>query len=143
MYVFGGYTGREHSNRTYVFDPAANTWALCRIGGGPGPCARRRQCTVRVGTRVFVFGGTCPQGNQQQNLVDLCDLHVLDYGRPPACGRPIADVSLCTLCSMSVIAHNRQPALARYCPRNVCEYVRAMCEPNSITPPAHSHLVNG
>jgi hypothetical protein len=126
MYIFGGFSGRHqcHYNQTYEFDPGevaesgpdrryfldTNKWTLCHVLGA-APTPRRRQCTVRVRDRVFLFGGTwfgwlnwedkcmyrvfspsatggprqppSPGGGSnamQRYLIDLCDLHVLDYG---------------------------------------------------------------
>lgn len=62
MYIFGGYSSIEnkHYNDLREFDTETNSWRLikplCGIDNIPLP--RRRQCTVIVGNRVFLFGGT-------------------------------------------------------------------------------------
>lgn len=87
MYIFGGYNGVRgmHFKDIYKFDPGTNKWTLVKVKG-KGPCARRRQCCCRIGTKVFLFGGTSPTSSgdnpteQDSNLMDHSDLHVLDLG---------------------------------------------------------------
>ncbi|CAI5453235.1 unnamed protein product [Caenorhabditis angaria] len=93
MYMFGGYLGSKniHYNELYCFEPMTSTWSIVGCFG-EYPSARRRHCTVVVGNRVFLFGGTMPSGcgNGAGNggiipqistsgLADLSDMHVLDY----------------------------------------------------------------
>ncbi|PIO57603.1 kelch repeat protein, partial [Teladorsagia circumcincta] len=59
MYIFGGYLGTQnmHYDDLFSFDPSTNHWEKIKTSGRM-PSARRRQCTVVVGSRVFLFGGT-------------------------------------------------------------------------------------
>ncbi|GMS81058.1 hypothetical protein PENTCL1PPCAC_3233, partial [Pristionchus entomophagus] len=85
MYVFGGFNGalNEHYNDLYEFDPKTEIWTKLETLGSP-PSERRRQCTIVTQDRVFLFGGTKPNGtettmiNPMFALTDLSDLHVLD-----------------------------------------------------------------
>lgn len=67
MYIFGGYSsvGDVHFNDLREFNPQNNEWRLmnpsCGIEHCPSP--RRRQCTVVVGDKVFLFGGTMQENN--------------------------------------------------------------------------------
>ncbi|XP_017089188.2 kelch domain-containing protein 3 [Drosophila bipectinata] len=62
IYVFGGYNGLldKHFNDLYTFDPRTKLWNLVR-GNGKAPTARRRQCAIVMGTKMFLFGGTSPR----------------------------------------------------------------------------------
>lgn len=129
MYMFGGYNGniKKHFNHMYRFNPVTFQWQKIRVPGGT-PCRRRRQCCCKVGTQVFVFGGTSPSVNHQANgddqemegtLQDLSDLHVLDL-----------DPSLKTLALLAVIRHK----LDTQClPQNLRWEIDAMTKPNVIT----------
>ncbi|CAD6196130.1 unnamed protein product [Caenorhabditis auriculariae] len=95
MYLFGGYLGTKnvHFGDLFCYDPKTSVWTYLRpFGECPAP--RRRQCTVLVGNRVFLFGGTMPNPkactpilssiepqtlNTAAGLADLADLYVLDY----------------------------------------------------------------
>ncbi|CAD5117904.1 DgyrCDS6649 [Dimorphilus gyrociliatus] len=87
IYIFGGYNSltREHMKDLLCFDSEFGTWLNVGkdIIGLEGPCARRRQVSCLVGSRVFIFGGTSPSGrydeNDQPNLLDHHDLHILDF----------------------------------------------------------------
>lgn len=59
LYIFGGFSGalNRHFDDMYEFDPVTCYWTKINPVG-LGPTARRRQCTVLVGHRVFLFGGT-------------------------------------------------------------------------------------
>lgn len=59
MYIFGGFFGTDnkHNNDLFEFNPEGNEWRKLSVRG-EGPCPRRRQCTVLIGDRVFLFGGT-------------------------------------------------------------------------------------
>uniref|UniRef100_A0A158PKZ1 Kelch domain-containing protein 10 n=1 Tax=Angiostrongylus costaricensis TaxID=334426 RepID=A0A158PKZ1_ANGCS len=59
MYIFGGYLGTQnmHYDDLFSFDPSTNHWEKIKTSGQM-PSARRRQCTVVVDSRVFLFGGT-------------------------------------------------------------------------------------
>lgn len=61
MYMFGGFNGTmsTHYDELWCYDPDLNKWTKMNpIALATPPCARRRQCTVVVGHRVFLFGGT-------------------------------------------------------------------------------------
>ena len=54
-----GFNGRtkEHKNDLWCLDTDTWTWSLVTPSGlGPNP--RRRQALVRVGDKIFLFGGT-------------------------------------------------------------------------------------
>ena len=54
-----GFNGRtkEHKNDLWCLDTDTWTWSLVTPPGlGPNP--RRRQALVRVGDKIFLFGGT-------------------------------------------------------------------------------------
>lgn len=97
LYILGGYNGLYdvHFDDMYKFNPIENCWTLVQPKGH-GPCARRRQCCCIVGDRLYVFGGTKPchddSDDAELNLIDLADLHVLDFVP-----------SLKTLCMMAVL----------------------------------------
>uniref|UniRef100_A0A914WUT0 Uncharacterized protein n=1 Tax=Plectus sambesii TaxID=2011161 RepID=A0A914WUT0_9BILA len=59
LYIFGGFSGvlNCYFDDIYEFDPVTSRWTKIKPVGS-GPTARRRQCTVLVDHRVFLFGGT-------------------------------------------------------------------------------------
>lgn len=59
MYIFGGYNSQvdQHYNDLYEFNPSNLKWRKIIAQGIP-PSARRRHCSVLLGSRVFSFGGT-------------------------------------------------------------------------------------
>lgn len=59
MYIFGGYLGTQnmHLGDLYEFDTTSSHWRRIHPHG-TGPSPRRRQCSVVVGDRVYIFGGT-------------------------------------------------------------------------------------
>jgi N-acetylneuraminic acid mutarotase len=81
VFMFGGYESKNsrHFSDLYRFDPQERTWTKLKPAG-QNPAARRRQCSVMVGNRLFLFGGTRPHETRRNMLVDLGDLNVLDYG---------------------------------------------------------------
>lgn len=81
--MFGGYESKNnrHFSDLHCFNPQYNTWTQLKPAGQNPPVARRRQCSVMVGSRLFLFGGTRPHQEKRTTLVDLGDLHVLDYGK--------------------------------------------------------------
>ncbi|CAM1301864.1 KLHDC3 (predicted) [Pycnogonum litorale] len=102
LYIIGGYNGDrgEHYGSIYCFDPEQNIWNVVKTKANC-VCARRRQCAVLVGSRLFLFGGTSPdprfvhsRGDIPEELIDHDDLHVLDL-----------QPSLKTLSLMSVIKY--------------------------------------
>jgi N-acetylneuraminic acid mutarotase len=84
LYILSGYNGIYdlHFDDMYKFNPAEYRWSVV-MTKGRGPCARRRQCCCLVQDRLYVFGGTRPCQNDSDeaefNLIDLADLHVLDF----------------------------------------------------------------
>lgn len=108
LYIFGGYNGnlQRHFNDLHRFDPVKNEWSRLETAGD-GPCPRRRQCCVLIGSKLYLFGGTSPtsiysshasslQTNYTQGppLEDHCDLYILDFAP-----------SLKTLASLQCIKH--------------------------------------
>ena len=92
LYIFGGYNGNlgRHFNDLHRFDPVKKEWYSVSTSGG-GPCPRRRQCCVLIGSKLYLFGGTSPISHYDDNssshhslyhsgpqLEDQCDLYVLD-----------------------------------------------------------------
>lgn len=113
LYIFGGYNSRlrNHYGTMYKFNPDNNIWSevVMNVGRVGPPCPRRRQISIIVGDRLFIFGGTSPSQKNSFNeydtnrrdmadhmdfeaLVDHSDLYVLDF-------RP----SLRTLCITAVL----------------------------------------
>ncbi|KAH7730868.1 Kelch motif family protein [Aphelenchoides avenae] len=124
MYIFGGYisTKDAHFNDTYAFNPTTCHWRLIEPAGAP-PLPRRRQCTVVVADRVFLFGGTMPQRAKKatNELLDLGDLHVLDIAP-----------NLQTLCLEAVLRHRLFPKYQHMLPMTLRNQLKYMTTPNSI-----------
>ncbi|XP_063426768.1 kelch domain-containing protein 3-like [Mytilus trossulus] len=100
LYIFGGYNGKfdYHFRDVLRFDPVHLHWSMVKLKG-KGPCARRRQCCCVIGNKVFLFGGTSPSvkpaipnQNNDSDLTDHSDLHVLDFAP-----------TLKTLCQIAVV----------------------------------------
>lgn len=141
LYIFGGFSGinNEHFNTLYEFNPATNTWSQMKpIGEGPTP--RRRQCSIVVGGRVFLFGGTCPSDMKSinniqsmnsnpmdRNLVDLSDLYVLEY-----------EPSLARLAELTIIKNKALEPLKSKLPWDVRLELEFMTLHNKITLPRRS-----
>ncbi|MFH4976445.1 hypothetical protein AB6A40_003154 [Gnathostoma spinigerum] len=132
IYIFGGYLGTEnkHFGDLWEYDPAKATWKLC-WPEGERPCPRRRQCTVLIGSRLFLFGGTRPCKDVKHDpfhsgLADLSDLYVLDYAP-----------SLKDLAAISII--NSDLFMTKDCPLPVeLQWdLLMMIKPNQITVPRH------
>jgi N-acetylneuraminic acid mutarotase len=125
MYLFGGFisTKNRHFNDVHVFDPKTNQWRRIEPHGSV-PSPRRRQCTVVVGDRVFLFGGTAPQKSQKvsNDLMDLGDLHVLDYAP-----------TLRTLCLEAVIKYDLVPSEENILPLTILNEIKYMRTPNKIS----------
>lgn len=132
MFTFGGYLGTEnrHLGDLWEYDPSTMRWrSLSPFGCGPSP--RRRQCTVLVGHRLFLFGGTMPskavkQDPSHSGLSDLSDLYVLDYSP-----------SLKSLSSMAVLKYRLDESYGYLLPRETRLELRMMTQPNKITSPRH------
>ncbi|KIH61474.1 hypothetical protein ANCDUO_08258 [Ancylostoma duodenale] len=115
-----------HYDDLFSFDPQTNHWEKIKTSG-PMPSARRRQCTVVVGSRVFLFGGTMPVKNSSgtpSGLADLADLYVLDYAP-----------SLKHLAAGVVLRNNFHKIYANYIPRDLNRELWAMTTPNAISTP--------
>ncbi|CAI4231647.1 unnamed protein product [Auanema sp. JU1783] len=135
MYIFGGFLGtkNEHYNDLYCYDPATCSWSKIKAPGllvAPSP--RRRQCTVVVGDRVFLFGGTMPLTGQTTGLVDLSDLHVFDYAP-----------SLFLISAQSLIRSGMSNSAQPYLPRDIIQQIRLLTTNNTISnPPVTRHEVS-
>ncbi|KAI6189582.1 hypothetical protein M3Y97_00024000 [Aphelenchoides bicaudatus] len=81
VYMFGGFESQnnKHFADLHCFNPQDNSWVQLKPAGSTCPVPRRRQCSVMVGTKLFLFGGTKPHETKRNSLVDLGDLHILDY----------------------------------------------------------------
>ncbi|KJH53729.1 kelch repeat protein [Dictyocaulus viviparus] len=128
MYIFGGYLGTQnmHYDDLFSFDPSTNHWEKIKTSGRM-PSARRRQCTVVVDSRVFLFGGTMPVKNPSgtpSGLADLADLYVLDYAP-----------SLKHLAAGVVLRHNLHKTYADHIPLDLSRELWAMTTPNAISTP--------
>ncbi|KAI1723517.1 kelch motif domain-containing protein [Ditylenchus destructor] len=125
MYLFGGYqsTNDIHFNDLYEYNPCGNEWRLLNPTGQLRPSPRRRQCTILVGNRVFVFGGTMPRvKNGNNGLIDLADLLVLDL-----------QPSLVTLCSEAMIRYNLHQSCDHLLPLSLRRDLHNMSTVNTIS----------
>lgn len=137
IYIFGGYNSKEgqHFNDLHRFDPNKQNWELVHPRGD-GPCPRRRQSCCIVASRMFLFGGTSPHENFEDNieddeldeiaatdrrLMDHNDLHVLDLSP-----------SLKTLCLLRVLELNLDGSCL---PFELQATLKVMVTPNNITRP--------
>ena len=84
---------RSYMNDLWLLDSQQWTWRQLRPHG-KGPEPRRKQSVCRVGSQIFLFGGTSPHegphvhftqeqlqfmpDNQPKNLIDHNDTYVLD-----------------------------------------------------------------
>uniref|UniRef100_A0A914WP69 Kelch domain-containing protein 3 n=1 Tax=Plectus sambesii TaxID=2011161 RepID=A0A914WP69_9BILA len=133
LYIFGGFSGalNRHFDDMYEFDPVPSRWTKINPVG-LGPTARRRQCTVLVGRRVFLFGGTKPSRAPKTNpltlqnnpLADLSDLFVFDYAP-----------SLKELAAMTVLNSGQYETLVSCLPRDLRNDLQLMTQPNRISGP--------
>lgn len=140
LLIFGGYNGyrREHMNDLWLLETSSWTWSEIKPSGyGPDP--RRRQNMQRVGSQIFLFGGTSPHegpqiaftpaqqqfmpDQQQNNLIDHNDVFVLDL-------KP----SLRTLCLVYVINH-RDFYNLKELPAGLRHDMDYMTKDNSISEP--------
>lgn len=139
--IFGGFNGRtkEHKNDLWCLDTDTWTWSLVNPPGlGPNP--RRRQALVRVGDKIFLFGGTSPyhgpplyfteeqlallpqqEGDASSKLMDHNDLFVLDMAP-----------SLKTLTIVSIIKNKLQ---IEGLPRTLMSEISNMTSSNCISKP--------
>lgn len=133
IYIFGGYNGQHdlHFKDIFKFDTTTYKWSLVNVRG-TGPCARRRQCCCKIGTKVYLFGGTSPTSQpsvdteeEEVGLMDLSDLHVLDL-----------EPSLKTLAKLAVLDYKLDTSCL---PRDISWELAAMTTPNVITRPVNSN----
>jgi N-acetylneuraminic acid mutarotase len=128
LWVFGGYNGilDLHFNDMHCFDPVTNIWRVVETHGTK-PKIRRRQSCIVIGTKMYLFGGTCPSNNAPNNsasptqLIDYNDTHVLDF-----------TPSLKTLSILAVVRHNIDQMEL---PREIRFEIRMMIQANSISRP--------
>lgn len=127
MYTFGGYQGtiNKHFNDLHCYDPNTGSWEVV-VPTGEFPSPRRRQCTVVIDQKLYLFGGTMPIGvtanNSASGLADLDDLHVLDF-----------QPSLETL-AMQQLIKLKDPRTAYYLPPVLWTQYENMTKPNTISP---------
>ncbi|KAG8193291.1 hypothetical protein JTE90_003778 [Oedothorax gibbosus] len=107
IYVIGGccpdyYAGVRHLNDVYKFNAESNFWTELNIkGDGPNP--RRRHCSVVIGDRLFLFGGSSPK---------TLNLLVIDT--------PLTDTRLIEESDLFIM--DLRPTLRRLCQLKVIEY---------------------
>ena len=139
--VFGGYDpkGPEHFDDLWLLDTNAKSWRKVIANGTQRPNKRRRQALVKVGSKIFLFGGTSPYqgppiqytpsqlGNipetseDTEKLVDHYDLFVLDL-----------NPSLLTLAKVEVMQHKLS---LENLPHSLRKEIEIQSKPNSISPP--------
>ncbi|XP_071832428.1 kelch domain-containing protein 3-like isoform X2 [Apostichopus japonicus] len=122
MYVFGGFNRVEntHFNDIYKLDLSSFEWSKVETTGVL-PRRRRRQCCVMVKDKMYMFGGTSPQSDDTDNLLDLADLHTLDFSP-----------SLKTMCKVSVLENHLNSSLL---PKSLQWELTAMQAASSICSP--------
>ncbi|XP_022094720.1 kelch domain-containing protein 3-like [Acanthaster planci] len=128
MYIFGGYNDitKMHYNDLYRLDLCNYEWSKV-MTSGQTPRNRRRQCCIVVQDHVIMFGGTSPKdtpipgGSDDENLMDLADLHILDFAP-----------SLKTLCKVAVIRYQLDISCL---PLDIRWELEAMTTDNSISQP--------
>ncbi|XP_017477425.1 PREDICTED: kelch domain-containing protein 3 [Rhagoletis zephyria] len=122
IYIFGGYNGLldQHFNDFYTFDPKSNCWNLIKPFGRP-PTARRRQVCIVKDTHMFLFGGTSPDPQNSNQLIDNNDTHLLDF-------QP-------TLRTLSILAVINYRLDTTWLPKKLKEEIRLLTQPNSLTRP--------
>ncbi|KAI6213859.1 Kelch repeat type 2 and Kelch repeat type 1 domain containing protein [Aphelenchoides besseyi] len=124
IYMFGGYESKSdrHFNDLYCFDPKTSTWSLMKPAGEKAPSARRRQCSVVVDNRLFLFGGTRPHEKRRGALIDLGDLYVLDY-----------ENKLSSICIDTLLRTKFYPKYAYLLPEHICQDIESMITPNELS----------
>ncbi|XP_067682381.1 kelch domain-containing protein 3-like [Haliotis asinina] len=129
LYIFGGYNGihENHFNDMYKLEPGKMKWSKVKVKG-QGPCPRRRQCCCRIGSCVYLFGGTSPKNPQitsthiplaETDLTDHSDLYVLDFSP-----------SLKILCELAVLEYKQDTS---FLPMNIRWELAAMTTNNNIS----------
>jgi len=124
VYMFGGFESKNnrHFSDLYRFNPQDNTWTQLKPAGQTSPSARRRQCSLMVGNRLFLFGGTRPHETKRTALVDLGDLHVLDY-----------DNTLFSICVDNIVRSGVYRQYGYLIPECINEEIQHMITPNSMS----------
>src|SRR4051794_945714 len=122
--MFGGFESKNnrHFSDLYRFNPQDNAWTQLKPAGQSSPVPRRRQCSVMVGNRLFLFGGTRPHETKRTALVDLGDLHVLDY-----------DNTLFSICVDNIVRSGLYRQYAYLLPECINEEIEHMITPNTMS----------
>ena len=140
LLIFGGYNSSKetHMNDLWLLDSQQWTWRQLRPHG-KGPQPRRRQSVCRVGSQIFLFGGTSPHEGPQvyftqeqlqfmpddepKNLIDHNDTYVLDL-------KP----SLRSLC-MDFVVQNSHNYNLECLPQGIKYDIDCMTKDNTISEP--------
>lgn len=125
MFVFGGYNRvtNQHFNDLYKLDLSTFEWSKVETTGIV-PRRRRRQCCVVVEDKMYMFGGTSPQSLDADNLIDLADLHTLDFSP-----------SLKTMCKVSVLQNELEVTPL---PKSLQWELKAMNASSNISSPTET-----
>ncbi|XP_071480445.1 kelch domain-containing protein 3-like [Diadema antillarum] len=129
--VFGGFnhTIDTHFNDLHKLDLSSMEWKKVECKGKI-PCKRRRQCCIVHRDRMIMFGGTSPRekyipgGSPGENLIDLADLHILDF-----------EPSLKTMCQMTIINEKIDPSCL---PKTLRWEIAAMTTNSDISQPCEA-----
>ncbi|GFW34800.1 kelch domain-containing protein 3 [Trichonephila clavipes] len=91
IYIIGGFDGTKlrHLNDTFRYNPVSQEWTEMKVQGKP-PFPRRRHCSVVVEDILYLFGGSSPKNdNDNDHGVffsevfiyprEHSDLYVLDF----------------------------------------------------------------
>ncbi|KAI6220664.1 Kelch repeat type 2 and Kelch repeat type 1 domain containing protein [Aphelenchoides fujianensis] len=132
VFMFGGYESKfdRHFNDLYSFDPATSKWSVLRPAGLNAPSPRRRQCSVMVGERLFLFGGTRPHATRRSALTDLGDLYVLDY-----------ESRLSSICIEKLVSSSAYPKYGHLLPKCLRDDIEATITPNTLSSPTSSAVL--
>lgn len=124
VFLFGGYESKHnrHFGDLHCFNPQDNTWVQLKPAGVNHPVPRRRQCSVMVGSRLFLFGGTRPSETKRTSLVDLGDLHVLDY-----------ENTLFSICVENLVSSSFYRQYKHLIPECIQEEIQHMTTPNTMS----------
>lgn len=127
IYLFGGFESinNKHFNDLWRFDPGTSKWTELKTTG-QGPSPRRRQCTVMVGSRLFLFGGTMPNPKKKTTLEDMGDLFVLDFSP-----------SLASLCLESLRRNGLSKKMEAFLPEFLKLELHYLSTPNQLSKSEH------
>mmetsp|Transcript_14496 Transcript_14496/g.47315 ORF Transcript_14496/g.47315 Transcript_14496/m.47315 type:complete len:627 (-) Transcript_14496:332-2212(-) len=78
LYLFGGWTGAEMSNRLFVYSLSSRTWEPMDDHEGAAPEGRMNHSLVAYGSRLFLFGG---KNTYDSGGSGLRDLWILDTAK--------------------------------------------------------------